>query len=292
LRHAENSVFRELSAAERAAADARRPVELAEMWMKAKSETAPYEQPALLLRTRYWFEQAIQQTTGLQKAAVEQRYREIVEQYDAIVPEIVVARDLIPLVQPQRDAVDGQWRLSEQGLHSASSHYARLALPIRVRGSFQLRLVFTRLEGESGNFATFPVGLTNASIVMNGKTDKRFVLGLVMVKNRWISDRADGVTAPLARGVRYVSEIRVVKNNRGTERVAIEAKVYADDASLRIAPQSYAWEGPIADLRVTELFTARPHQGNIVIGGNQVETVFHECRLLVAPDGEAQLLVP
>ena len=58
--------------------------------------------------------------------------------------------DLIRLVNPAQDKVEGDWSVSGDGLECASAAWTRLALPYQPPAEYDYRIVFTRKSGNSG----------------------------------------------------------------------------------------------------------------------------------------------
>lgn len=54
------------------------------------------------------------------------------------------AVNLMPLIDPGRDAVTGKWSITERGLKSAAAPYARLEIPYKPPEEYDFRIVFTR----------------------------------------------------------------------------------------------------------------------------------------------------
>lgn len=61
--------------------------------------------------------------------------------------------DLLPLIDPATDSVQGKWEFNNAGeLLSAPSEFARLRIPYRPPAEYDLRITFTRADGNDGMF--------------------------------------------------------------------------------------------------------------------------------------------
>jgi serine/threonine protein kinase len=58
--------------------------------------------------------------------------------------------DLLALIDPSKDAVEGEWTLENPGLVSAPGQHVRLQLPVIPPDEYDLRVVLTRVEGVDG----------------------------------------------------------------------------------------------------------------------------------------------
>ena len=58
--------------------------------------------------------------------------------------------DLLPLIEVEKDAVNGKWVLNKGMLESDRSERSCIQLPYRPPEEYDFRIVFKRLDGDSG----------------------------------------------------------------------------------------------------------------------------------------------
>jgi serine/threonine protein kinase len=76
--------------------------------------------------------------------------------------------DLLALLNPQRDAVEGHWRLEKGILSSPVGPYAQLVLPGKTPSSYQLDLKLTRVAGNGALALGLPIGNTRCVVLLDG----------------------------------------------------------------------------------------------------------------------------
>jgi len=77
--------------------------------------------------------------------------------------------DLLPLIQPKKDAVKGRWQLLGPSLAASGSAYdTRLMIPVAPRGSYALELRLTRTAGRDAASVHLPVGSSSCVLLLHG----------------------------------------------------------------------------------------------------------------------------
>ncbi len=106
-------------------------------------------------RARTWFEQALPNSTGLLKAQIEKRLKEMEPATTTSTTKGGIV-DLLKMIDPKRDAVSGDWAGSRGVLVSPDSNQARLKIPYVPGTEYDLKVFASR---KTGNDALI-IGLT------------------------------------------------------------------------------------------------------------------------------------
>jgi hypothetical protein len=151
--------------------------------------------------------------------------------------------DLGPLVDPEADALAGKWKLDGETLvcEGAGVPFARLALPVRPIGDYEMEVEFTRTQGLNGPILNLPVGGRPVQFAMDSGATRFTALELV---DRLPVDRDDNPTNN--------KEVRIDDNKRYKLVVRVQtqddtAKIQADLDGKRILD----WTGKCDRLSIT-----------------------------------------
>ncbi len=121
-------------------------------------------------------------------------------------------KDLMPLIDPDRDAINGKWTKDNRGLRSESIHCGRLRIPYMPPEEYDFRVKFTR-----------DTGMNDVALIASAN-DHKFLLGLggfentisgfAMVDGHWIGDNPTTFRAPgfLRNGRQYTAVVHVRKD--------------------------------------------------------------------------------
>ncbi len=170
-------------------------------------------------------------------------------------------------VDTQRDAVDGQWRLRDDGLAVAASPEARLSVPSRLGKSYNVKISFS-CEGKADRVLLFlPVGYHQAMLQISGSADHGS--GLQWINEQAVDDNGTAVNpVQLDGGHRHTLHVRV----RGEDaQVTIEA-------DLQGRPY-IAWSGPWSALDVQHPW-GQLNPDSLGIGAANTEVVFHSVQVM------------
>ena len=187
--------------------------------------------------------------------------------------ESVGWHELLEKVVLREHVVRGKWRATGGGLAVEPMLYARLALPVEVKGSFELKVTFTRTDGDGSVEVILPGGSGSAVLVISARHGRYHLL-----RNIWQKGLTDNVTARPGH----------LENNRHYV-LHVSVKLDADNArivaSLDGTPCIAPWEGPQAALIEPPQFSL-PAGARLAIGSNG-RIIFHSVKLLPL-DGEAR----
>lgn len=261
-------------------------VALGDAWWVLAEDRKGDERDALMRRAAFWYHQAQGQLgPGLARAKVDQRLRDVAPlRVDRLVEELRVLAsgpvipgrwlDLLGLVSLERDRLGGDW--APAGDARIAKGRATLALPVRVEGSYDLEVDFTREQGGETVSSHLPVGATACSMFLSGWGGS--VHGLSNVDGREARDNATTVrpgTLANDRRYRLLLQVRVEGEN-----AAITAMLDGD--------RLISWSGKQKSLSPFGAWD-RPWQPGL--GTADGQTRFHAARLrLVA--GRAELVSP
>jgi hypothetical protein len=173
--------------------------------------------------------------------------------------------DLLGLIQPRRDAADGRWQMKKGRLLIRDEGRARLALPVRPRGSYELDIRFTRARGDRDVVVMLPVAERAVSLVMSGWGNE--ITGLHTIAGQG----GDRNPSTVKRGG---------FENKVEHRLRITVKVEKDKAAIRVLldeKKLIDWSGPVESLDAPHWgLAARRRPG---LGVLDVTVAFHQVRI-------------
>ena len=182
-----DAALRTLAAGDLAAApeDAAARVKLADAWWDAAGKADPQNQRLLLHRARTWYKQARNgQISSLLKMKADKRLEEIARLLHAgngspAAGPAPVERfepgkfvDVLPHVDVGRDRVEGNWQRAGEEVTVGPGASSRLALPVTLRGSYDLEAEFVRTAGHDAVAFVFPVGHKQIALVLSAAGGK------------------------------------------------------------------------------------------------------------------------
>jgi len=91
--------------------------------------------------------------------------------------------DLLALIDPGRDSLEGEWRLEEDSLVAPDSETARLEIPYMPPEQYDLVLTGQRVSGEDGLCLGILVGGRQCQVVVDGHSGEAFVSGVDGLKD-------------------------------------------------------------------------------------------------------------
>jgi WD40 repeat protein len=159
--------------------DAARKAEAGDLWWEVAEKSADrLFAAACRRRAGQWFGQAVEGLEGVDRVRVQGRLKELSEESSI---------DLLKLIDPARDTVQGEWALKDGVLEPTKKAYpARLQIPYSPPEEYDVTLVAERTEGkESINLGLFGGG-HQFQVVIDGWPTAGFVSSL------WSLDGKDG----------------------------------------------------------------------------------------------------
>lgn len=170
--------------------------------------------------------------------------------------------DLLADVDPQRDAVAGQWRKSDKGLAVEAMAGARLALPWKPAAEFDFEVKFTRHTGAHSVALIFVAGGQQASLDIDGWG--QHLAGIQNIGGRTIQENATRVpNVALENGRSYTATVRVRK---GSVQALLDGKELS------------TYRGDGSDLSLVNLWRI-PNRNAIAIGAWESSTTFESIRV-------------
>ncbi|MBI5685202.1 MAG: DUF1080 domain-containing protein [Verrucomicrobia bacterium] len=181
------------------------------------------------------------------------------------------AINLLPLIDPQQDAVEGKWSRVDDGLTSDIVFGARLQLPYQPPEEYDFQISFTRLNFQmKTRYSGW--GDTNLILAKNGRQFKWFMgahgntwFGYDIVNGQRFDKNPTGVKVEecLQLNRRYTSRVEVRKDS---------VKAYLDDKLITTWKPEY---GPLQEGAYHQL----PNKKVLGIGSCNVQTVFHSVEV-------------
>ena len=181
--------------------------------------------------------------------------------------------DLLALVNPQRDAVLGDWSREADGLVMRGPGGSRLAIPCAVEGDYELKVEFARMKGDNEVAFILPVGSRCTSLLIGKEVGKRSGLFWAAQGETMVSP------APLANGEPHALEV-TVKTSGG-----------AADIDVRLDGKPYFhWQGANSSVSLWDAYKLPP--GNrLGLGAWGGEIVFKSAHVRML-SGQAKVLTP
>jgi len=146
--------------------------------------------------------------------------------------------NVLPLVDPEKDAVKGTWKREGHAVVlKKAERYDRFVLPVIPKGSYRLHVEFVRVSGDGTVTVILPVGSTQVALLlshMHGKVSGlEFIRGLSPQKGNETAVH----TVQIQNGRPYALDVAVDLTDR---TASIAAKL---DGEVLLS-----WRGPTADL--------------------------------------------
>ena len=179
--------------------------------------------------------------------------------------------DLLALVDPQRDAVLGDWSREAGGLVMRGPGGSRLAIPCAVEGDYELKVEFARMKGDNEVAFILPVGSRCTALLISKEVGKRSGLFWAAKGDTMVSP------APLANHESHVLEV-LVKTGGGTA-----------DMDVRLDGKPYFhWQGAVSSASLWDAYKL-PSGNRLGLGAWGGEIAFKSARLRML-SGEARPL--
>jgi tRNA A-37 threonylcarbamoyl transferase component Bud32 len=212
---------------------------------------------------------------------------------------------LLGVVAPEWDAVSGDWRREGTSLITGDQFYSRVVAPVRIDGSYDLVVDFTRQASTGSVNIILPVGERMCCLYLAGWEQQVHGIGIIHgLSPRDLSSPAAFRPGQLIEGVRYRVRVavRVAQEQAsievlldGTPLVSWEGRTDALSlqAPLRI-PESHrlAFGGVFAEIRYHGVWLCM-RSGQATMAARPAPPVFDRsdkswCDLLAAVDRDAQ----
>ncbi|MBM4017930.1 MAG: DUF1080 domain-containing protein, partial [Planctomycetes bacterium] len=127
--------------------------------------------------------------------------------------------DLLPLIDPAKDAMQGAWTRQEAALTGSGKPQSRLALPVMPEGDYQLQVKFQMVSG-SQVAVMLPVGATCVHLVLGGGGGTVSGLEDVASQRAGLSEASVTSASPLLKaGQTYALDITVALKGTQAEVV-------------------------------------------------------------------------
>jgi WD40 repeat protein/predicted Ser/Thr protein kinase len=185
------------------------------------------------------------------------------------------AINLLPLIDPRRNAIWGTWELQEGRLGSDRSPFARVEIPFQLPQEYDFRMVFERRTGAGSVNVILSRGGRQFRCEMGGETNTRFAF-----------ESAKQGQAPEATALRM--DALCLKNNLA---YTVLLQVRADGAKAFLNGKlMLSWLTDYADIGLNPQWKLR-NTLRLGIGSSESETIFHRLELLEIT-GKGRALAP
>jgi serine/threonine protein kinase len=120
--------------------------------------------------------------------------------------------DLLALIDPQKDAVKGDWIQDGQGLTCSAGDHIRLQIPYSPPEEYDLLMTVDRREGSDGLLVGLVKGISQWSVTMDTQSSGSFKSGFESLDNQGPSGNATTYSGPVfTNGIETTLEFRVRK---------------------------------------------------------------------------------
>jgi len=261
---------------------------LAGAWWDLAQSADGREKNAMLLRAGTWYQAAAPKLTGLQQQVAKKRLQEVAE-IGGTLPFGLAAEiqpggrlprgqwiDLLGWIDTGLDVVEGNWSSNGDALRTIRPvTNARVMLPVRLNGSYEIAVDFTRTSGGGAVAFVLPVGSHQCLAKLNG-----WVKGTTYHGIEWIDGRS-------AKGNQTTVRPGDLPNGK-RHLFLVQVKTQGDTATVVMffdGRHVTAWSGKRASLSVPA-HEAMPEwdRPGLEASGNMV--IVHGVRLRPV-DGEA-----
>ena len=206
--------------------DPLRQVELADLWWGYAEKLSGRGQASALIRARHWYAVAQANISGITLTRIQSRLTLPGNSTTAATAHTnsngattgpasgrstaatAPADNLLSAIDPSKDSVAGRWRLANGALACDSTKYARILLPYDPPEEFDLRVAFTRTEGDGPVAILLHVRGESFGVSLDTKGEAR----LERVRNKIAKDNPTITPITLANGKRHVALVQIRKD--------------------------------------------------------------------------------
>jgi len=180
--------------------------------------------------------------------------------------------DILRLADTTRDAVKGNWSRAGKDLNCEAGELCRIALPVAMKGSYDLEVEFTRTSGEGDVGAMFPVGQATGMAILSSYAGA--ASGLENVDGHDASFPGNPTSLRPGRienGDRYrmLVSARILSNNLASIDVSLDGKPYLPH-----------WEGDPSALSLSPNWSM-PNPRQFGLAAYHSDATFHSARLRI-----------
>ena len=230
----------------------------AEGWWELAQSQSGITKRGLLRRSGYWYARVVPTLTGLARPQAQKRSDEAVT---AGRQGMAKAIDLLPLIDPPLDTVNGKWESQNGVLVSDAARCARIEAPYEPPLEYDFRIEFTRTKGNECNVQY--VAANNASFIWVMAAWGNSVFGFEMVGGKQCNDNRTTVRAKkcLETNHRYTSLVQVRK---GSVRAYVDGKLMSE------------WKTDFKDMSLDSYWKMR-NSNVLAVGSWETPTIFHSA---------------
>jgi hypothetical protein len=193
---------------------------------KAKGEAAGASRE----RAAHWYALALPATAGVEKLRIQKR----LEEMEATALKASGAIDLLRLIDPAKDGVQGTWKLEQDALACEPGDATRLQIAYRPPDEYDLQITFERRTGNRGVAVVLARGGVQWALGWDYYPTQGYRSGLLLLDGTEIPPGPSTLTgAQLVNGNKHELVIQIRK---GGLKAKLDGKA------------SIEWEGPAARL--------------------------------------------
>ncbi len=242
-------------------AEAAQQVEVAEGWADlAQKEKSAWRKSRIQARVRYWLEKAQPAATGVLKLKIDKKLGEIEDAEPGAV-------NLLKLIDPKQDSLNGEWSMDGAILVSPVGEWQKVQIPYTPPDEYDLTVVAERKNGGDSFTIGLGQGKISFSLCIDAHPAKGGLVGI---------DVIDGII--LENNPATVKGSFQVNNKPSTFVVAVRK----GGISLTVDGKPvYSWQGNYNRLGQSPVWRARDPKAPLVLGA--YGSVYHVSKVVLTP---------
>jgi hypothetical protein len=183
-------------------------------WDLAEREKSPLRKGRIQAHLRQMYQIALPGLTALNKLKVEKRLEALGGPAAAAGPSPAGAINLLPLIDTDKDSIDGTWTMAGGKLSSDGTQCARIEIPYEPPAEYDFRIMFTREDG-AGDVIQF-MSKNRHSFSWTMGAGGNTTIGFGTIRGAWVVDpgypHSVQMPAVLTNGKLHTSLVQVRKD--------------------------------------------------------------------------------
>ncbi|MCL2640748.1 MAG: hypothetical protein FWD53_07885 [Phycisphaerales bacterium] len=242
---------------------------IADAWWEIGQKATGMANAQIARRAQMWYRECKSSFAGVTLGRIQMRLQEAVEEVASPLAPVAEAHvdmvagqtvDLLALIDPAKDKADGEWVKEAGGLVVGNGKYSVLMLPYHLPAEYELRMTFTRVEGNGAICVLLASHNKSFGFQLDVKGEARF----------------ERVATKIARDNPTSMPISISNDRRYTLGVQIRDDSIA--ATLDGKPITQ-WKTDYKDLSRYALWKT-PNDKLCGLGANNAKVVFHKVELI------------
>ncbi len=178
-------------------------------------------------------------------------------------------------VEIKKHARRGTWKSASVGMKLSASDFGLLAIPLRPRGSYVLKVQFSRTKGTEGIFIGLPVGDRRCNLNLDGWGGR--ASGLEWIDRRQANHNPTTTKLDIANNQVHTVTVRMfVDDDKVSVSASLDGKGFLQ------------WKGKASQLSTSGVWGLKGDDA-LAVGAHQCDIIFHRVEIRnVGPAGRRQ----